>query len=98
MDSNQNRNNQNNNKNPKNKQILFVFVIATVVALLGISILSSMLGNYQAKKISYDKFLEMLEKDEVKEVEITSYQININGWRRPVFPLRERFPIPEIPF
>lgn len=83
MDSNQNRNNQNNNKNPKNKQILFVFVIATVVALLGISILSSMLGNYQAKKITYDKFLEMLEKDEVKQVEITSYQINIKPKEQP---------------
>ena len=81
MDSNQNRN--QNNKNPKNKQILFVFVIATVVALLGISLLSSMLGNYQAKKITYDEFLEMLDKDEVKEVEIASYQINIKPKKQP---------------
>ena len=81
MDSNQNRN--QNNKNPKNKQILFVFVIATVVALLGISLLSSMLGNYQAKKITYDEFLEMLEKDEIKEVEINSYQINIQPKEQP---------------
>ena len=82
MDSNQNRKNQNN-KNPKNRQILFVFVIATVVALLGISLLSSMLGNYQAKKITYDEFLEMLDKNEVKEVEITSYQINIKPKKQP---------------
>ena len=82
MDSNQNRKDQNN-KNPKNRQILFVFVIATVVALLGISLLSSMLGNYQAKKITYDEFLEMLEKDEIKEVEITSYQINIKPKKQP---------------
>ena len=81
MDPNQNRN--QNNKNPKNRQILFVFVIATVVALLGISLLSSMLGNYQAKKITYDEFLEMLEKDEIKEVEINSYQINIKPKKQP---------------
>ncbi len=81
MDPNQNRN--QNNKNPKNRQVLFVFLIATVVALLGISILSSMLGNYQSKQITYDEFLEMLEKDEIKSVEIATYQINIEPKEQP---------------
>lgn len=81
MDPNQNRN--QNNKNPKNRQILFVFLIATVVALLAISFFSSMLGDYQSKKITYDEFLEMLEKDEIKAVEITNYQINIEPKKQP---------------
>lgn len=82
MDPNQNNKNQNN-KNPKNKQVLFVFLIATIVALLGISLLSSMLGNYQSKKITYDEFLDMLDKDEIKAVEITNYQINIEPKKQP---------------
>ncbi len=81
MDPNQNRN--QNNKNPKNRQVLFVFLIATVVALLAISFFSSMLGDYQSKKITYDEFLEMLENDEIKSVEITNYQINIEPKKQP---------------
>ena len=85
MENNRNnRNNQNNqNRNPKNKQTLFVFLIATVVALLGISILSSMIGDYRGKEITYNEFLEMLEKDEIKAIEITDYQINIDPKEQP---------------
>lgn len=83
MENNQNNQNGNQNKNPKNKQTIFVFLIATIVALLGISLLSSMVGDARAKEITYNEFLEMLENDEIKAVELASSQINIDPVEQP---------------
>ena len=63
------------NKNPRNRQTILMFLILAMVGIL----FWNFLGNMGAsnKEISYNEFLEMLDKGEVKSVEITSSQINI---------------------
>ena len=77
--------NENNNNNPNggdegknnNRQPLMLLILFSLIALL-ITTYFWNNGSSQAKKeITYSKFIELVEKDEVKSVEITSDTINI---------------------
>lgn len=66
-------NNRNNNQDHnKRKQTIIILIIAAVVTIVASSIMSKILENATTKEISYDKFIEMLENDEVKKVTFTS--------------------------
>ncbi|MDO4804419.1 MAG: ATP-dependent zinc metalloprotease FtsH [Lachnospiraceae bacterium] len=75
MDNNRN-NNQNDNGN-KNRQSLIIFLVCLMVGLIGMSMFSGMLDTSTSRKITYDKFIAMLEKNEVKSVTIKGTSLEI---------------------
>ncbi|MGN0342441.1 MAG: ATP-dependent zinc metalloprotease FtsH [Roseburia sp.] len=80
--NNGNRNNGgpeggNGDKKGGNNSLMLAFIIVTLVVLFGISMMNRLLTNSYSEKITYTEFLQMIEDDEVKEVEITGTQFNI---------------------
>lgn len=70
----------NRNQNQKNNDNGRIIIICLVVALgvfLLFSFMNSQIRNASNKEITYDKFLKMLENDEVKSVVIKSNTIEI---------------------
>ena len=57
---------------PKNKSSLLVLLICVLATLLIWTVFSNILQSSTSKEITYDKFLEMLDKGEVKSVELQS--------------------------
>ncbi|MCR5604808.1 MAG: ATP-dependent zinc metalloprotease FtsH [Lachnospiraceae bacterium] len=77
-DNNQGNNGNNgNNTPPKNKQTLLILVIASLITLLMLSYMRSATGAAGSKKITYDEFIEKVEKGEVEKVVIDSDEIEI---------------------
>lgn len=64
------------NNNNKNKQSLLAFLVCLLVTLVCVSLFTNMLKD-TTSKISYDRFLEMVENDEVKSVTIQSDTLTI---------------------
>ncbi len=90
MDNNQqpgngpnNGSNNNNGKPSKNGQTIMIFLVVTLIALVGMSIFNNMLKNSTEKEITYNKFMEMVEKKEVKRVDIQSSKIVITPKEQP---------------
>ncbi|MBE5997311.1 MAG: AAA family ATPase, partial [Lachnospiraceae bacterium] len=80
MDNNQNnRQDQNNGYggNNKNRQTLMLLLICITISLLSMGLFSNMFNNTTSRKITYDKFVEMLENGQVKSVEIKGNTITI---------------------
>ncbi len=81
MENNQNPNRPNrngggdNNKNPKKKQNILMFMITAMVTMLALSFIQD-LGT-SSSKVTYDKFIEMVEAGEVAKVEIGGQQLSI---------------------
>ncbi len=76
---NNNPNNSNNNQNgnePKRPRIAPMLVAVLFILLLS-SYLSKVVTSQTTKEISYNKFLEMVQNNEVKKVVITSSVITI---------------------
>lgn len=61
----------------KNGQIVLTLVLVGLLLLFLGSLLSSQYTSMTTKQISYSEFISMVEKNQVKEVEITASQINI---------------------
>lgn len=90
MDNNQqpgngpnNGSNNNNGKPSKNGQTIMIFLVVTLIALVGMSIFNNMLKNSTEKEITYNKFMEMVDKNEVKKVDIQSSKIVITPKEQP---------------
>lgn len=66
-----------NNKNPKNRQSILVVLIITMISLLAWNYFNGMGANITV--ITYDEFMEMLEKDQVESVELASNQLKITA-------------------
>ncbi|MFV0465223.1 MAG: ATP-dependent zinc metalloprotease FtsH [Lachnospiraceae bacterium] len=75
-DNNKN-DNGNDNKNNKNGQIMLTFIMVSLVALFVMSLLSNQFNQIATQKISYTKFIEMVENDEIESVSFTASQIDI---------------------
>ena len=72
-----NNNGTNGNKpggqeGPKKNPTVIILIVAAVITILGISLMSSMVENATSKEISYDEFIQLIEKKEVKSVEINN--------------------------
>lgn len=78
------QNNNNNGKPQKNGQTIMIFLVVTLVALLGMSIFNSMLKNSTEKEITYNKFIGMVEDKKVKSVLIQSGKIIITPIDQPI--------------
>ncbi len=77
MDNN-NKNTNGNNGNNGNKIGIIICIVAAVMTFLMGSFMANQIKESTHKKISYDQFMDMLDKGEVKSVEIkTSGEITI---------------------
>ena len=68
-------NNNDNNKKPR--QPIMLFVLFALIAMFITSLLYSSAGSSTTEAITYSKFLDLVEKDQVKSVVFDGDQINI---------------------
>ena len=66
-----NRNNPGNQGPNKNRQSILAFLICLLISLVCLSFVTDMMSD-KSSEITYDKFIEMVEKDQVKEVPLQS--------------------------
>ncbi len=82
MDNNPNgkrpdNNNPNNKQGPnKNHQSILAFLICLMITLVCLSLFTNMLKD-NSSEITYDKFIEMVDKDQIKEVTLQSGTLTI---------------------
>ena len=75
---NKDNNSGNNNKNKKqNQQMLLIIIVVSVVLFVILSYMRTMFSSATNQKITYDAFIEKLEKGEVESVVISSDEITI---------------------
>lgn len=74
---NRGNNNHNNNNNNKHRQPIMLFVLFALIAMFITSLLYSSAGTSTTEAITYSKFLELVEDDQVKSVVFDGDQINI---------------------
>lgn len=77
MEENNKNTNNKNNGNPKNGQTIMVFVIIALITLMVITFFGDKMNKITTKEITYNKFLEMVEKNEVGSVIIGHDKIEI---------------------
>ena len=66
-----NRNNPGNQGPNKNRQSVLAVLICLLISLVCLSFVTDMMSD-KSSEITYDKFIEMVEKDQVKEVTLQS--------------------------
>lgn len=81
-DNKNDKNSKNNNgnkdgKSPKFNQTLVILMIIALLTFIGISILSGKLKNATYKEITYDKYMDMIDNDEISSVTYTADRILI---------------------
>ncbi|MDD7219897.1 MAG: ATP-dependent zinc metalloprotease FtsH [Clostridia bacterium] len=82
MDSNPNGNRPDNNREPgnmdpnKKHQSILAFLICLLITLVCFALFTNMLKD-NSSEISYDKFIEMIDKDQIKEVTLQSDTLTI---------------------
>ncbi len=84
MDENGNRNN-NNGKKPQNARIFIICLIFAILAMLLFKYLTQQIQKGQVEEITYDRFLDMLEKDEVSSVVIEEGKLVITPKKQTSF-------------
>ncbi len=67
----------NNHNNNKKRQPIMLFVLFALIAMFITSLLYSSAGSSTTEAITYSKFLDLVEKDQVKSVVFDGDQINI---------------------
>ena len=66
-----NRNNPGNQGPNKNRQSILAILICLLISLVCLSFVTDMMSD-KSSEITYDKFIEMVEKDQIKEVTLQS--------------------------
>ena len=66
-----NRNNPDNQGPNKNRQSILAFLICLLISLVCLSFVTDVMSD-KSSEITYDKFIEMVEKDQIKEVTLQS--------------------------
>ena len=74
---NQNKNNQNPNNNKNNKQGFSFIILVTLITSILVMALYQFQGESAEEEITYDKFLEYVDKGRVAKVEIQNDQLLI---------------------
>ena len=70
-DKRPNRNNPGNQGPNKNRQTILGFLICLLISLVCLSVVTDMMSD-KSSEITYDKFIEMVDKDQIKEVTLQS--------------------------
>ncbi len=76
MDNNRGGQDPRGNNN-RNRQSLLLLLVLILVSMLCMGLFSGLMSDSSSRKISYDEFVEMLEKKQVKSVEIGADSIDI---------------------
>ena len=63
-----NNNNQPQKDGKKNRQSILMFLVCVLISLMCMGIFSDMFSSTSSEEISYDKFISMVETNQVKEV------------------------------
>ena len=71
-----NRNNPRNQGPNKNRQSILAFLICLLITLVCLSFVTDMMSD-KSSEITYDKFIEMVDKDQIKEVTLQSGVLTI---------------------
>ena len=81
MAANDNRNGGNKpvNNGNKNRQALTIVLICIVFSLVSMSLFSGLFGSGSSRKITYDRFIRMLEEDKVASVELSGDELIITS-------------------
>ena len=74
--SDRNRNNPGNQGPNKNHQSILAFVICLLITLVCLSFVTDKMSD-KSSEITYDKFIEMVDKDQIKEVTLQSGVLTI---------------------
>ena len=89
------RRDQDPNRNKKNHQSILAFLICLLVTLVCFSLFTNMLQD-NSSEITYDKFIDMVNNDEVKSVTLQSDNLTIVP-KKQVNPYQEmRLPLPNV--
>ncbi|MBP3900242.1 MAG: ATP-dependent zinc metalloprotease FtsH [Blautia sp.] len=75
-DNNPDNNNGGGNRGANNKQSLLAFLICLLVTIVCFSLFTNVLKD-SSSEITYDKFIDMIEKDQIREVTLESDTIRI---------------------
>lgn len=75
-DKRPNRNNPGNQGPNKNRQTILGFLICLLISLVCLSFVTDMMSD-KSSEITYDKFIEMVDKDQIKEVTLQSGVLTI---------------------
>ena len=70
-DNRPNRNNPKNQGPNKNRQTILGFLICLLISLVCLSFVTDMMSD-KSSEITYDKFIEMVDKDQIREVTLQS--------------------------
>ena len=70
-DNRPNRNNPKNQGPNKNRQTILGFLICLLISLVCLSFVTNMMSD-KSSEITYDKFIEMVDKDQIREVTLQS--------------------------
>ncbi len=70
------KNNQDQN-GPKNKQTLLMVMVCLLISLIFFGIYSSLSGQAPSEEITYDRFVEMVKKDQVSEVVLSGNTLEV---------------------
>lgn len=78
MDNNQNKRNKKDDENKKKTaKMLVIFLVISILGTIFFNQVVSKWKNGTETTISYDKFISMLDKNQVKSVEVTDEQLNV---------------------
>lgn len=78
MDNQQNKRNKNDNENKKKTaKMLAIFLVISILGTFFFNQILSKWKNGTETTISYDKFITMLDKKQVKSVVVTDSQLKI---------------------
>ena len=77
MNNNNNSNNNNNKKKNENTRFIIICVIATLFTIMFITFLNNKIQEGSRVEITYSKFLEMIDNNEIKAVKVSSNKIYI---------------------
>lgn len=72
-----NNNNQPQKDGKKNRQSILMFLVCVLISLMCMGIFSDMFSSTSSEEISYDKFISMVETNQVKEVVLQGTTITI---------------------
>lgn len=78
MDNNQDKRNKKDDENKKKTaKMLVIFLVISILGTIFFNQVVSKWKNGTETTISYDKFISMLDKNQVKSVEVTDEQLNV---------------------
>ena len=73
----QNNNNNDDKRKRQNRQTTMMIVVAAIISLLATSAMGTLLGKTTSEEISYTRFMQMVEKDQIDNVVIDESRIVI---------------------